>query len=396
MNDKFNRRMFLKTMLAAGAGSFVGYTKAEEVAGSTPVPVRPFGRTGVDVSILGLGGMFDINTNQIILKQALKYGVTYWDTADCYNGGKSETGIGMYFEKNPDARERVFLVTKSDARDPEGMAGLLARSLDRMKTDYIDLYFIHGIKSIFEMTDDIKAWAARAKKERKIRFFGFSAHSNMEELLQAASGMPWIDAIMMSYNYRLMQSDKMRRAVEACAKAGIGLTAMKTQGGGQIKADSETELKMAGRFLEQGFSDKQAKLKAVWEEPNIACICSQMPNVTILMSNIAAALDKTTLSAENRALLRQYADETCSGYCAGCASLCESVVNPPVPIADVMRHLMYSRHYGDRALAASLFERMPGSARKSLASLDFSRAESVCPNRLPIGRLMREAVQELG
>ena len=388
--------MFLKTMLAAGAGSLVGYTKAEEVAGSMPVPVRPFGRTGVDVSILGLGGMFDINTNQIILKQALKYGVTYWDTADCYNGGKSETGIGMYFEKNPDARKQIFLVTKSDDRDPEGMAGLLARSLDRMKTDYIDLYFIHGIKSISEMTDDIKAWAARAKKERKIRFFGFSAHSNMEELLQAASGMPWIDGIMMSYNYRLMQSDKMRRAVEACAKAGIGLTAMKTQGGGQIKADSETELKMAGRFLEQGFSDKQAKLKAVWEEPNIACICSQMPNMTILMSNIAAALDKTTLSAENRALLRQYADETCSGYCAGCASLCESAVNPPVPIADVMRHLMYSRHYGDRALAASLFERMPGSARESLASLDFSRAESVCPNRLPIGRLMREAVQELG
>ena len=396
MNHEFDRRMFLKTMLAAGAGSLVGGAKAEEVATPALVPVRPFGKTGVDVSILGLGGMFDINTNQIILKQALKYGVTYWDTADCYNGGKSETGIGMYFEKNPETRKQVFLVSKSDDRDPEGMTKLLTRSLERMKTDYIDLYFIHGVKNISEMTDDMKAWAARAKKEKKIRFFGFSAHSNMEALLPAASGMLWIDGIMMTYNYRLMHSDKMRSAVEACVKAGIGLTAMKTQGGGQVKADSETELKLAGRFLEQGFTDKQAKLKAVWEEPGIACICSQMPNMTILMSNIAAALDKTTLSADSRALLRQYARETCSGYCAGCASLCESAVNSPVPIADVMRHLMYSRDYGDHSLAASLFERVPEGTRETLAGLDFSRAESVCPNHLPIGRLMREAVLELG
>ena len=395
MKYEFDRRMFLKTMLAAGAGSLVGYTRADEPITPTLVPVRPFGRTGVNVSILGLGGMFDINTNQIILKQALKYGVTYWDTADCYNGGKSETGIGMYFEKNPDVRKQIFLVSKSDARDPDGMTGLLTRSLERMKTDAIDLYFIHGVKNISELTDDMKAWVARAKKEKKIKFFGFSAHSNMEELLLAASGMSWIDGIMMSYNYRLMQSDKMRSAVDACAKAGIGLTAMKTQGGGQIKADNETELKMAGQFLGQGFTEQQAKLKAIWEEPNIACICSQMPNMTILMANIAAAFDKTTLSAESRALLRQYASETCSGYCAGCASICESAVNSPAPIADVMRHLMYSRHYGDQALAASLFDRMPGSVRETLASGDFSHAESVCPNRLPIGRLMREAVQEL-
>ena len=396
MNYKFDRRMFLKTMLAAGAGSFVGSSSADDVVTPALVPMRPFGRTGVDVSILGLGGMFDINTNQIILKQALKYGVTYWDTADCYNGGKSETGIGMYFEKNPEARKQVFLVSKSDDRDPEGMTKLLTRSLERMKTDYIDLYFIHGVKNISEMTDDMKAWVARAKKEKKIRFFGFSTHSNMEALLQAASGMPWIDGIMMTYNYRLMHSDEMRNAVDACVKAGIGLTAMKTQGGGQVKADSETELKMAGRFLEQGFTDKQAKLKAVWEEPNIACICSQMPNMTVLAANIAAALDKTALSADSRALLREYARETCSGYCAGCSSLCESAVNSPVPIADVMRHLMYSRDYGDHSLAASLFDRLPVGARETFANLDFSRAESVCPNRLPIGRLMREAVQELG
>ena len=54
--------------------------------------------------MLSLGGMFDIPSNQLLLKAALDWGVTYWDTADCYGGGKSETGIGQYFDRNPGAR----------------------------------------------------------------------------------------------------------------------------------------------------------------------------------------------------------------------------------------------------------------------------------------------------
>jgi hypothetical protein len=55
----------------------------------------------------------------------------------------------------------------------------------------------------------------------------------------------------------------MKEAVEACYRAGIGLTAMKTQGGGPVKSDSESEIEMAGRFIQKGFSDNQAKLMAV-------------------------------------------------------------------------------------------------------------------------------------
>ena len=94
----------------------------------TQVPTRPFGQTGVDVSILSLGGMFNIASNQLMMKQALRWGVTYWDTADCYQRG-SEKGIGKYFKKYPQDRQKVFLVSKSDARDPDGMTDLLNRSL---------------------------------------------------------------------------------------------------------------------------------------------------------------------------------------------------------------------------------------------------------------------------
>ena len=89
----------------------------------------------------------------------------------------------------------------------------------------------------------------------------------MEECMLAAAKLGWIDGIMMSYNFRLMYSDKMKRAVAACSEAGIGLTAMQTQGGGSVRTNTEAELKLAGRFLHKGFTDRQAKLKAVWENP---------------------------------------------------------------------------------------------------------------------------------
>lgn len=399
-----SRRQWLRGAGAAGlsslllsSGPMAGIAEAAQTEGPTHevVPTRPFGKTGVRVSCLSLGGMFDIPSNQLLLKQALDWGVTYWDTADCYEGGKSEEGIGKFFAKYPDARRKVFLVSKSDERGPDGMTKLLTRSLDRMKTDVIDLYFVHGINHISELNEATRRWAEQAKAQGKIKFFGFSTHKNMGDCMLAGAQLGWIDGIMMSYNYRIMHTDKMKAAVEACVKAGIGLTAMKTQGGGPIHTGTETELQLAGRFLKLGFTDKQAALKAVWETPHIASICSQMPNLTILMSNVAAALDKTRLSSEDLRLMEKYACETTSSYCAGCGQICESALGNAVWISDVMRCLMYYRSYGNPEQARAAFAELPESTAGRLLSLDFSEAERRCPQRMPIGRLMQEAAQVL-
>ena len=150
-NNCWSRRDFLKTIGITGAGSLLAPTKrlAAATDKTLQVPQRTFGKTGANVSILSLGGMFNIASSQMLMKQAINWGVTYWDTADCYQRG-SENGIGKYFKKYPEDRNRVFLVTKSDARTPKGMTKLLDRSLEKMKTNYIDLYFVHGIESIDE------------------------------------------------------------------------------------------------------------------------------------------------------------------------------------------------------------------------------------------------------
>jgi predicted aldo/keto reductase-like oxidoreductase len=284
-------------------------------------------------------------------------------------GGRSEKGIGKYFSKYPQDRKKIFLVTKSGAWSIKGMTRELNDSLERMHTDYIDLFFVHGIRSISVMDDDIKNWGERAKKEGKIRFFGFSTHSNMEECLLGAAGLGWIDGIMMTYNYRLMHSDDKRRAVDACVGAGIGLTAMKTQGGGQVQTDTATELELAGRFLQKGFTDGQAKLKAVWQNPQIASICSEMPNMTLLMSNVAAAVDKIGLSAADMQLMRKYAQETHSDYCAGCSNICESAIAAEVPIGNVMRYLMYARSYGNHKKASDHFKKIPQKIREQMGEV---------------------------
>ena len=395
----FSRRDFLKTAGVATAGSLLSARETlGKISGSSGselavVPTRPFGKSGAQVSILGLGGMFDIPSNQLVLRQALKWGVTYWDTADCYEGGRSERGIGSFFAKYPEVRKQVFLVSKSDARDPSGMTRLLDRSLERMKTEYIDLYFLHGTSGIDELDNSTRTWAEKAKAERKIKFFGFSTHSNMEECLLQAAKLGWIDGIMMTYNYRIMNKTKMKEAVAACKEAGIGLTAMKTQGGWSFGSSSAA--KVVDTFIEKGFTDNQAKLKAVWTNPNIASICSQMPNITILMSNVAAAMDKTSLSAGDLRLLDQYANETASNYCAGCSNICETALGGAVPVATVMRYLMYYESYGDRHGARSLYGQLPVEIRARIASSDYSPAERRCPQGMAIGRLMKRAEQLL-
>jgi hypothetical protein len=170
---------------------------------------------------------------------------------------------------------------------------------------------------------------------------------------------------------------------------------MKTQGGGQVKTDSDTELQLAGRFMQKGFSEEQAKLKAVWENPQIASICSRMSNMSILMSNIAAAMDRTRLSAADKRLLHRYAREIAPAYCAGCTALCESALDQQAPIGDIMRCLMYDRSDGESQPASAEFRSIPHGVRRRLLALDYTAAERQCPQKMAIGRLMREALQEL-
>ena len=143
------------------------------------------------------------------------------------------------------------------------------------------------------------------KKAGKIKFFGFSTHTNMEDNLLGAAKLGWVDAVMFAYNFRVMNTPKMQEAINAAAQAGIGLVAMKSQAGrpGKHEVGGAAKQEMVQRFLQRGFTDKQAKLKIIWETPDIASLCSQMPNLTILSANVAAARDLPKLAREEQGIL---------------------------------------------------------------------------------------------
>ena len=261
----------------------------------------------------------------------------------------------------------------------------------------MDLFFIHGITGIEELTPAIKAWAAEMKQAGKFKFFGFSSHTNMPDCLLGAAKLGWVDAAMFTYNFQVMHTPKMQEAVDACVKAGVGLVAMKSQAGrvGKHEISGPAKLEVVDRFLKRGFTDKQAKLKVIWENPNIASICSQMPSLTILSANVAAALDQTKLAREEFDSLRRYALETKADYCAGCGKICGEALGGAVPVNEVMRCLMYHRYYGEPELARMTFAGLDEEVKQRLTEVDYSRAEQACPHGLAITELMRQAKEML-
>ncbi len=152
---------------------------------------------------------------------------------------------------------------------------------------------------------------------------------------------------------------------------------------------------MTESFLKKGFTEEQAKLKVVWDNPNIASICSAMPNMTILQANVAAALNKNKLSLKDKQHFEQYAQKTAGGYCAGCADLCESMVDFKVPICDVLRCSMYYHSYGDRDKALALFNALPTGEIENICKTDYTRAEKRCPQKIQIGRVLKKIHEDL-
>ena len=273
----------------------------------------------------------------------------------------------------------------------------LDQCLKRMQTSHLDLFLVPAVAAIDALTPAIRDWAAAMKKAGKFKFFGFATHTNMEDCLLGAAKLDWIDAVMTTYNFRVMGSPKMQEAVAACAKAGVGLVAMKSQAGrpsgSEVPGDAKVDV--GERFIERGFTDKQAKLKVVWENPHIASICSQMHNLTIMSANVAAARDLAKLTREEMGAMQRYAQETRGDYCAGCGKICQEAVGGAVPVHEVMRCLMYHRYYGEPELARLTFSGLPAEVRRRLTEVDYSQAEQACPNGLAIAALMRQASELL-
>lgn len=217
MVRKQTRRIFLATGVAAaggaaavaggmalnkrGAGEEGGESVAQKVANqgaptdaaSGAIAERVLGRTGVGVPVFGLGGAgqtpLDKKDRQrealALIESALQLGVRYFDTAANY--GHSEEHLGMVL---PPHRAKLFLTSKTDARDRDGAWRELERSLKRLKTDHLDLWYMHHVSTPQEIEKIFGPGGAihaleEAKQQKVVRFGGVSGHHEPAMILEA-------------------------------------------------------------------------------------------------------------------------------------------------------------------------------------------------------------------
>jgi hypothetical protein len=105
-------------------------------------------------------------------------------------------------------------------------------------------------------------------------------------------------------------------------------------------------------------------------------------------------MDTAPLTSRQMRLLERYALATAHQYCAGCGHICEAAVAGRVPIGDIMRFHMYRQSYGRLDWAREHFRRLGPAVHRRLAQLDYDPAERCCPQKMPIARLMRQALED--
>ena len=173
------------------------------------IPLRNFGRTDSKISALGFGGHHlgeaaDAKTAVEIVHQAIDGGITFFDNCWEYRRGKTEIWMGAALKGH---RDQVFLMTKTcpHGRDADLALTMLEQSLRRLQTDHLDLWQVHGMAfdndpELFIRPRGAAEALAKAKKEGKVRFVGFTGHQNPKvHLGMLKTGFPF-DAVQMPLN----------------------------------------------------------------------------------------------------------------------------------------------------------------------------------------------------
>jgi len=198
------------------------------------LPKRPLGKTGEEISILGLGGEGILRTHDEeektvpLIRRALDLGITYFESARAY--ASSESYYGMALQER---RRDIFLASKSHERNGDGALKHLEVTLKNMKTDFLDLWMIHDVRSpkdveqIFAPRGAIKAFEA-AKRNKLARFIGISGHRNPTILSRAIDLFPF-DVVLLPVNPAEPHYWSFLEAVlPKVVNKGMGILGMKT------------------------------------------------------------------------------------------------------------------------------------------------------------------------
>jgi aryl-alcohol dehydrogenase-like predicted oxidoreductase len=292
-----SRREFL------GAGALIAGGSAmnpQANAATGAIPRRPLGKTGVEVSIIGVGGFHlgsakDLDEAKRIVDMAIDSGINFFDNAWDYHDGQSEEWLGQALKGK---RDRVVLMTKvcTHGRDKSVGLRMLEESLKRLQTDHLDVWQIHEViyendpDLIFRPNGAIEA-LVEAKRQGKVRFVGFTGHKDPSIHLRMLSHDFPFDTVQMPLNcFDATFRSFEQRVLPELNRRGIAPLGMKSMGG-------------SGEMIRHGAVTPREALSYAMSLP-VAVTVSGMDSIGVLKQNLEIASNFQPLSASDMQRLR--------------------------------------------------------------------------------------------
>ena len=327
---------------------------------------RALGRTGLQISPMGLGGIpvqrIDAEGTKQLLQKLVAAGVNYIDTARGYTVSEEYIGYGL-----EGIRDKFVLATKSMARTREAMAADIDISLKNLRTDYIDLYQVHnpGPKDLETVIAPGGALEAllEARQAGKIGHIGITLHS--ADMFQKALELSWVETIMFPYNLVETQGEDL---IRICGQKGIGFIAMKPLAGGAIE-------------------DATLALRFIGQNSNVSVVIPGMAEEKELQQNLAAVADTTPLSLEETQKINQIRSTLGTQFCRRCNYCAPCPMGIGIPGIFVLEGYFSRYNLQDWAMT-----RYNGTPVKASACIGCGACEARCPYQLPIRKMLKNVV----
>lgn len=303
------RRKFLKAGIVGAGGLLAQPALAAAVlpplemtnTGPESVPKKPFGRTGVQLSILGIGGyhlgtLGSADEATRLVHEAVDAGINFFDNAWEYNQGRSEEFMGQALQG---LRDNVFLMTKvcTHGRGKAVAMQQLEESLKRLRTEHLDLWQIHEViyyndPDLHFAKGGVVEALTQAKKQGKVRFVGFTGHKHPSIHLRMLEHNYPFDTVQMPLNcfdgtYRSFE----QQVLPEVQRRGMAALGMKSLGGD-------------GQPLLHGVVSVDEALRYAMSLP-VATTISGIDSVSVLRQNLAIARGFRPMSPPDMEALRQ-------------------------------------------------------------------------------------------
>ena len=387
-----SRRGFLGTSLALPALASVpsetgSPAQAPGAQGRAPrsapkLTYGTLGKTGIKVARLSFGCY--TCSDQSVVERAADMGINYFDTARAYQGGNNERMVGAALKKY---RDKVYISSKTQGRDRKSALADLETSLKELQTDRLDIWFLHSRSTPDMVNDEVLEAQRIAKRDGKIRFAGVSFHGGHAEMIPAMLNLNHFDVFMLSYNYTM--DSAIEPLLATARKANVGLVAIKALAGGvrptvqsyKVDPDKLQRLTREGAPL--------AALKWVMKNPYIDTVIPSIVDNDQLEENISAM--GAPFSAADGRLLARRLEVIKPLYCRMCGR-CEGQCSQGLPVADVLRFLMYAEGYGQFALGREHFKALP-PALTEVRCASCTNCTVECPNGVQVAARLQKAQQ---